>query len=68
MEAWGYVRHSPIILSIPNPYFPILYPILWSHSMDQPFAQCVYPFSVGYGGLAFAQGNPYHWWEPIQML
>ena len=39
MEAWGYVRHSPIILSIPNPDFPVLYPILWSHSMDQPFAQ-----------------------------
>ena len=36
--------------------------------MDQPFAQQVYPFGVGYGGLAFAQGNPYHWWEPIRML
>ena len=67
-EAWGYVHHSPIILSIPNPDFPVLYPVLWSHSMDQPFAQWVYPFGMGYGGLAFAQGNPYCQWEPIQML
>ena len=67
-EAWGYVCHSPIILSIPNPDFPVLYPVLWSHSMDQPFAQWVYSFGVGYGGLAFAQVNPYHWWEPIRML
>ena len=50
MEAWGYVCHSPIILSIPNPNFPILYPILWSHSMDQPFAQQVYPFGISYSG------------------
>ena len=36
--------------------------------MDQPFAQRVYPFGMGYGGLAFAQGNPYRRWEPIWML
>ena len=67
-EAWGYVCYSPIILSIPNPDFPKLYPVLWSRSMDQPFTQRVYPFSVGYGCLTFAQGNPYCRWEPIWML
>ena len=36
--------------------------------MDQPFAQRVYPFGVGYSDLAFAQGNPYRRWEPIRML
>ena len=28
----------------------------------------VHPFCMGYGGFAFAQGEPYHGWEPIWML
>ena len=57
MEAWGYVCHSPIILFIPNPDFPVLYPILWSHSMDQPFAQWVYPFRHGLRWFGLCPGQ-----------
>ena len=36
--------------------------------MDHPFAQQVNPFCMGYSGFAFAQGEPYHQWEPIWMF
>ena len=54
MEASRYLNHSPIILSIGHPHL-------------HPFAQWVNPFCVSYGGFPFAQGKPYHRWEPIQM-
>ena len=67
-EASGYLNQSPIILSIAHPHLPVLYPILWCHSVHHLFAQWVNPFCVGYGRFTFAQGEPYRRWEPIWML